>query len=58
MDPNETLRIIRQELESAESDAHEVDVDRLVEHVRALDEWLSSGGFLPKAWDGSWKQVA
>lgn len=25
-------------------------VEALVEHVRALDEWLSKGGFSPAAW--------
>ena len=24
--------------------------ESLVEHVQALDEWLSRGGFLPDAW--------
>lgn len=28
----------------------EDDVARLAELVLALDEWLSKGGFLPRAW--------
>jgi hypothetical protein len=26
------------------------EADRLVELVEALDNWISQGGFLPKAW--------
>lgn len=26
------------------------DVDRLIELVQALDQWISRGGFLPQAW--------
>lgn len=26
------------------------DLERLADLMEALDEWLSKGGFLPKAW--------
>lgn len=51
MDPNEALQIIRTETALYRAmGAEQLDVDRLVEAVDALDEWLSDGGFLPKDW--------
>lgn len=47
MDPNETLRAIRALL--TEDDGR-TDPE-LADKVRALDEWLTKGGFLPEAWD-------
>lgn len=54
MDPDETLRVIRLTARQMEVDsdpairaAHALE---LAEHVAALDEWLSNGGFLPLAW--------
>jgi predicted ArsR family transcriptional regulator len=44
VDPNEVLRRAR---EAAELIGHEQD---LVEAFRALDEWITAGGFLPDAW--------
>ena len=49
MDPNETLRLIRANVDNGER----TDVDsyvELVELVHALDDWLSRGGFLPDDW--------
>jgi len=55
MDPNETLRDIR-ELVTAwhEADLHSVErevSEDLVGRIDALDAWLTSGGFLPEAWN-------
>ncbi len=61
MDPDETLRMLRGLLNDVTRDldhAHSADdpyvdaagVSELVDAVRGLDEWLSSGGFLPYSW--------
>ena len=54
MDINETLRIIRENVAvyRATDDAETANdaAERVVEHVEALDGWLSKGGFLPTAW--------
>lgn len=56
MDPNanlEELRVIANRMldEEAESpDGFANDATRLAELVVALDEWLSIGGLLPRAW--------
>ncbi len=47
MDPNETLRRIREIVTTR--DAHGQRVE-LCELVRALDGWLTGGGFLPDEW--------
>lgn len=44
MDPDATLARIREAIEQG-------DGRLLVELIFVLDEWLSSGGFLPKDWD-------
>ena len=53
MDPNANLdeqrRIINRALASEIGDAEAL---RLAELARALDEWISSGGFLPRDWQG------
>lgn len=50
MDPNATLAELRALLgEDRVWDSD--DIDRMAELIRALDGWMSSGGFLPKAWD-------
>lgn len=38
MDPNETLKVMRDEMESAQ-----VRIDA----ARALDRWVANGGFMP-----------
>ena len=60
MDPNATLEQIRDlytNLVDLLDEEYAVgrgkfgdDAIRLAELVEALDEWLSNGGFLPKAW--------
>jgi len=49
MDPNETLRRIRAELDQAEWTSE--TIEHVAEHFQALDEWLSKGGSLPESWD-------
>lgn len=49
MDPNANLRAIRAEVEN-HLEHGDGDVDVLVERVKALDEWLSTGGFRPTPW--------
>lgn len=58
MDPNEALVAIRQAVDGLRDAENSPAVSRtqvvaLVEHVQALDEWLSKGGFLPAPWNGS-----
>lgn len=50
MDPNETLRIVREQLAEFHADSSDYDEVVLVDAVEALDQWLVSGGFLPDAW--------
>ena len=60
MDPNATLRELRglfRQWEQAGSrgpwDEH--DADRAIELARDLDEWLTKGGFLPRAWGHAYR---
>ncbi len=48
MDPNKTLEDIREIL--ATEDDYVQRAGELATLVQALDEWLTSGGFLPEAW--------
>ncbi len=56
MDPDANLAEQHRLIDSLRREANEgqpfdeIDVDRLLELVEALDEWLVRGGFLPKAW--------
>lgn len=54
MDPNETLRLLRLTVKQMRADedpaVRKAHADEIAEYVEALDEWLSSGGFLPEAW--------
>ena len=55
MDPDEALKRLREltqnvlRLAELGEDNAELGVE-LAEQVEALDEWISKGGFLPKAW--------
>lgn len=56
MDPNESLRQLR--ISIAQYAEHETlptydDVMTTMNHLTALDEWLSKGGFLPDDWEKS-----
>ena len=57
MDPDAALEEARQaadDYQDAESyGAGEEAASRLIESFRALDVWLTNGGFLPEAWAGS-----
>lgn len=58
MDPNETLRLLRELLAefwaAYEEDDGFQDVDDIAadiaNHFESLDEWLKKGGCLPKEW--------
>ena len=56
MDPNTTLAEIRRLTDSAlnawDTDPHKrnANLQRLAELTQALDEWIASGGFLPRDW--------
>lgn len=52
MDPNETLRLLRETatLVLTDSGKDRADSVRLAELAEALDGWISKGGFLPAAW--------
>jgi hypothetical protein len=55
MDPNETLRLLRERAANVIRQADE-GLDNpeacfdLAEAFQNLDEWISKGGFLPDAW--------
>ena len=56
MDPNAALAAIRQAIDQLEHETLDRDDEipalyAVVEHFRALDEWLQRGGFLPEAWE-------
>lgn len=56
MDPNETLRRLRDCCTEAAANldkGYEMDAGQgeLAELFEALDQWLTNGGFLPKAWE-------
>jgi len=59
MDPNaclEQLRALAQELSDAYEDENGNGIDQddaiaFVECFNAIDDWLTSKGFLPKAWE-------
>ncbi len=58
MDPDKCLEEIRKCAavvnEQAEAGLSDFDACfHLAEHVAALDEWISKGGFLPAAWKKS-----
>lgn len=53
MDPNEALNIIRDYVQQCWADGiplGSAGQEDLFEHIVALDNWLSRGGFLPDAW--------
>jgi hypothetical protein len=54
MDPDECLKQIRDLIMRVNAADDRGDFEGfaadLAEHVEALDEWLSKGGFLPDAW--------
>jgi len=49
MPGDNTEKAIREEIERLKTEI-ELDADRAVECFHGLDQWLSTGGFLPKAW--------
>lgn len=52
MDVNATLARIRDYL-AREDRGEEIDITEFADDVRALGEWLSRGGFLPRDWRGT-----
>jgi hypothetical protein len=60
MDPNKALEVARAELERMDTlgdsdDSFDIEASQeaareVAEAFRALDEWISYGGFLPAAW--------
>lgn len=54
MDPNEALQELREIIEQG------IDIDsadRVEELFQALDEWLSTGGFFPYAWEACYCSI-
>jgi hypothetical protein len=49
MDPESTLQELREHVRAAQN-GETVDVDRALDLVEALDQWLCGGGFLPREW--------
>lgn len=57
MDPNKTLQVLRRMMNEWEDGLSlmspadlEAFLDEVCEHVVALDEWLTHGGFRPDDW--------
>ena len=52
MDPEAALEEIRAIVERADDEDTDVveDHNRLVDLIAGLDQWMSRGGFMPKAW--------
>lgn len=62
VDPNEALKNAREAIHQFNNCNEHVltrarEAEKLVDAFEALDGWLSKGGFLPKAWDGSGNPV-
>lgn len=57
MDPNANLQHLRslaeQLIEPADDTADSLLAAELAEHVLALNEWITNGGFLPAQWVGT-----
>lgn len=59
MDPNTALTNLRnlvariEHLLDADHDVEDSDLSELVDTFYGLDQWISKGGFLPRAWDVS-----
>jgi len=59
MDPNETMRLLRQAVKN-------LDFDKAVEYAEYLVEWLEKGGFapepptltIPASWTRTWLRTA
>lgn len=56
MDPNETLRRLRELLDPEDMDKREAgltpeEADEAAGLFSALDQWIGRGGFLPDAWN-------
>lgn len=58
MDPDATLIELRRlaeallrQIDHTERPPTRVDTSRLCELVRTLDDWVTSGGFLPASWE-------
>ncbi len=54
MDPNATLRELRELGNDGEGPIDMNCADRAAELFRSLDEWLRRGGFLPDDWKGAY----
>ena len=50
MDPNATLKEIREIIKSWTKDESKDIPSRLVDLIDGLDGWISKGGFLPRDW--------
>lgn len=60
MDPDAALKELRECLEDNDGPAGSTrppDLDRAKELFHALDQWLCTGGFLPKDWEKSWNHT-
>jgi len=54
MDPEEVLKTLRElakkVMETADEPAYDLKAVEMAEKFQELDEWIMSGGFLPKDW--------
>lgn len=51
MDPNETLKQLRTLFAEVDTEVWDTqEFERARDLFQALDQWISSGGFLPEAW--------
>lgn len=54
MDPNQCLKEIRllvSEMDTASDETAAINYGTLAERIKALDEWIMKGGFLPTDWE-------
>lgn len=57
MDPNETLMLMLAQSRLVIATSDDVNALRLADHVYAMHEWLSKGGFAPAGWKTSMEQI-
>lgn len=50
VDPNETLRMLREASRDILNGGEEWDGHDVAEMFEALDGWITRGGFLPREW--------
>lgn len=50
MDPNAALAELRELLREGDVEISPEEISQAIDLFQGLDDWLSGGGFLPRAW--------